>query len=127
MYTFFNITLLNIKKKNIREPYLSRKNKHGHKRTALFLESKISLTPSISYHGIKRSTKGSIHDHLAFLKLLTIYFTTTCIEVLNTIKGKGFMQYPLSMKSGANNKNPIKFCLIHYDHGYDTKEFYALK
>jgi hypothetical protein len=37
------------------------------------------------------------------------------------------MQYPLSMKSGANNKNPIKFCLIHYDHGYDTEEFYALK
>jgi hypothetical protein len=43
---------------------------------------------------------------MAFSKLLTTPLTTTHVEVLATIKGKYFMQYPHPIKSDINTRNP---------------------
>jgi hypothetical protein len=45
--------------------------------------------------------------------------------VLVIIIGREIIQYPPSMKSGANMKNLNKF--FYCDHGYENEECHALK
>jgi hypothetical protein len=70
-------------------------------------------------------TKGNINDHLTFPELVTTPLTMTRVDVFAIIKGKYFLQYQPSIKSGSNTWNPNKFYLFHHNHGHNIEKCHA--
>jgi hypothetical protein len=72
---------------------------------------RVSTMPLISNETIQKKHQKLIHDCLTFFELITIPLTMTHAKVLVVVKGKDFLQYPHSIKSGSNIRNPYKLSL----------------